>query len=76
MTRRNTSPVDWLEHQWRMLFEPGSICQILNNGRKWGGPMGSIRPATTMVEVKRSTDPDMLIEIEADAITAGANPHT
>ena len=29
---------------------------------------GSIRPATTMVEVKRLIDPDMLVEIEADAI--------
>jgi hypothetical protein len=29
-----------------------------------------------MVEVKRLIDLDMLIEIEADAITAEANPHT
>ena len=29
---------------------------------------GLIRPATTMVEVKRLIDPDMLVEIEADAI--------
>ena len=27
-----------------------------------------IRPATTMVEVSRLIDPDMLIEIEADAV--------
>jgi enamine deaminase RidA (YjgF/YER057c/UK114 family) len=29
---------------------------------------GTIRPATTMVEVTRLIDPDMLVEIEADAI--------
>ena len=33
-----------------------------------GEVFGSIRPATTMVEVKRLIDPDMLVEIEADAI--------
>jgi enamine deaminase RidA (YjgF/YER057c/UK114 family) len=27
-----------------------------------------VSPATTMVEVKRLIDPDMLVEIEADAI--------
>jgi enamine deaminase RidA (YjgF/YER057c/UK114 family) len=30
---------------------------------------GSIRPATSMVEVTRLIHPDMLVEIEADAIT-------
>lgn len=33
-----------------------------------------IRPATTMVEVSRLIDPDMLIEIEADAIIDSARP--
>lgn len=28
---------------------------------------GRVRPATTMVEVRRLVDPDMLVEIEADA---------
>ena len=29
---------------------------------------GEIRPATSMIEVSRFVDPEMLIEIEADAI--------
>ncbi|MFO0766444.1 MAG: RidA family protein [Nitrospiraceae bacterium] len=37
-------------------------------GRAHGEIFGSIRPATTMAEVKRLIDPDMLVEIEADAI--------
>jgi enamine deaminase RidA (YjgF/YER057c/UK114 family) len=33
-----------------------------------GELFGTIRPATTMVEVSRLIDPDMLVEVEADAI--------
>lgn len=36
--------------------------------RAHGQFFGEIRPATTLVEVKRLIDPDMMIEIEADAI--------
>lgn len=36
-------------------------------GRGHGEYFGEIMPATTMVEVSKLIDPDMLIEIEADA---------
>jgi enamine deaminase RidA (YjgF/YER057c/UK114 family) len=37
-------------------------------GRVHGEVFGAIRPATAMVEVRALIDPDMLVEIEADAI--------
>lgn len=45
-----------------------NIDQWQEVGRAHGDVFGNIRPATTMVEVKRLIDPDMLVEIEADAI--------
>jgi enamine deaminase RidA (YjgF/YER057c/UK114 family) len=48
-----------IEHDWEAI------------GRAHGEVFRHIRPACTMVEVSRLISPDMRVEIEADAITAG-----
>jgi enamine deaminase RidA (YjgF/YER057c/UK114 family) len=43
-------------------------------GRAHGEVFGAIRPAATMVEVRRLIDPQMLVEIEADAVIGAGDP--
>ncbi|MFO0775146.1 MAG: RidA family protein [Nitrospiraceae bacterium] len=46
------------------------ISQWQEVGRAHGELFAGIRPATTMVEVAKLIDPEMLVEIEAEAIVA------
>jgi enamine deaminase RidA (YjgF/YER057c/UK114 family)/GNAT superfamily N-acetyltransferase len=54
---------------------------FLTNIKEWekaakahGEVFGGIRPATTMVEVSRLIDPEMLIEVEAEAFAGASKP--
>lgn len=47
------------------------ISQWEEIGRAHGEVFGEIRPATAMVEVSRLISPEMLVEIEAEAIISG-----
>lgn len=50
------------------------ISQWQEIGRAHGEFFGSIRPAATMVEVRRLIDPAHLVEIEVDAVIDKAQP--
>jgi enamine deaminase RidA (YjgF/YER057c/UK114 family) len=63
-----------LAHVVRTRIYVTDITQWQEIGRAHGETFGAVRPATSMVEVRRLIDPDMLVEIEAEAIipsTAG-----
>jgi enamine deaminase RidA (YjgF/YER057c/UK114 family) len=57
-----------LEHVVRTRIFVTRIADWEAIGRAHAEHFGSIRPATTMVEVSRLISPEMLVEIEADAV--------
>lgn len=63
-----------LEHVVRTRMYVTDISRWEEVGRAHGEAFGEVRPAATMVEVARLIDPEMLVEIEADAYVEPVEP--
>ena len=57
-----------LEHVVRTRMYVTDISRWEEVGRVHGEVFGEVRPASTMVEVRRLIDPALLVEVEADAV--------
>ena len=57
-----------VEHVVRTRIYVTDITQWEAIGRAHGEVFGTVRPACSMVEVRKLIDPEILVEIEADAV--------